>query len=162
MMRSYQVFAAMSADRAQAVMRGLSESSPQMYKQALAVASAAMNARPVYLQKQPLEKQAQAVRRALSRVASNAVAEELLAMYFLDCRKELLIEWLDTLGLEHDEGTLKDDYPAAPDAKALVKARDEFCGKDEEEEDRALLLRAFAAQSVIEWPDLEALFEQAP
>jgi hypothetical protein len=160
MMRSYQVFAAMSADRAQAVMRGLSESSPQMYKQALAVASAAMNARPVYLQKQPLEKQALAVRRALSRVAANAAAEELLAMYFLDCRKELLIEWLDTLGIEHDEGTLKDDNPVAPDAEALVKARDAFCGKDEEG-DRALLLRAFAAQSAIDWPDLEALFEQA-
>jgi hypothetical protein len=158
MMRSYQVFAAMSAERAQAVMRGLSKSSPAMYKQALYVASAAMNSRPAYLQKQPAEKQALAVRRALSRVAANAIAEELLAMYFLECRKELLIEWLNALGIEHDEGTLKDDEPAAPDVGTLTKARDEFCGKDDDE-DRALLLRAFAAQSVIDWPDLEALFE---
>ena len=158
-MRSYQVFAAMSADRAQIIMRGLSKSSPQMYKQALVVASAAMNARPVYLQKQPPEKQALAVRRALSRVAANPVAEEMLAMYFLECRKELLIEWLDALGIEHDDGTLKDDDPVAPDAEALAKARDEFCGKDDDE-DRALLVRAFAAQSAIDWPDLEALFEQ--
>lgn len=157
-MRSYQVFAAMSADRAQAVMRGLSENSPQMYQQALYVASAAMNARPIYLKKQPLEKQAQAVRRALSRVATNAVAEELLAMYFLECRKELLIEWLDALGIEHDEGTLKDNDPAAPDAAKLKSARDEFCGKDDDG-DRPLLVQAFAAQSAIDWPDLEAVLE---
>jgi len=155
-MRSYQVFSAMSPDRAEAVMRGLSESSPQMFKQALVVASAAMNARPVYLQKQPLEKQALAVRRALSRVVANAIAEEMLAMYFLECRKDLLIDWLDALGIEHDEGTLKDDDPAAPDAAALAKARDEFCAKDDDA-DRALLIHAFAAQSAIEWPDLEAL-----
>ena len=63
-------------------------------------ASAAMNARPVYLQKQPFAKRAQAVRRAISRVAANPVAEEILAVYLLECRQELPVESLDTLPLE--------------------------------------------------------------
>ena len=69
-MRSYQIFAAMPPDRAAAVMSGLSENAPQMFKQALFAASASMNARPTYLQRQPFEKQVAAVRRALSRVAA--------------------------------------------------------------------------------------------
>jgi hypothetical protein len=157
-MRSYQVFAAMSPDRAEAVLGELAEHVPQMFMQALVAASASMHARPVYLRRQPFEKQAQAVRRALSRVAANPIAEEILAAYFLECRKELLAGWLDALGIEHDEGTLKEDAPATPNPTTLKKAHSEFCSVDDDP-DRQLLLRAFAAQSAIDWPDLEAMFE---
>jgi hypothetical protein len=158
-MRSYQIFAAMSPDRAATVMSGLSENAPQMFKQALFAASASMNARPVYLQRQPFEKQVGAVRRALSRVAANGVAEEILAVYFLECRKELLAEWLDLLGIAHEDGILEADSPVAPKKADLQKARDSFCGVDDDA-DRSLLLNAFAAQSAIDWPDLEALLDK--
>ena len=157
-MRSYQIFAAMSPDRAAAVMSGLSENAPQMFKQALIAASASMNARPTYLQRQPFEKQVGAVRRALSRVAANGVAEEILAVYFLECRKELLVEWLGLLGIKHEDGILEADSPVAPGKAELQKARDSFCGIDDDA-DRSLLLNAFAAQSAINWPDLEILLE---
>jgi hypothetical protein len=157
-MRSYQIFAAMSPDRATTVMSGLSENSPQMFKQALLLASASMNARPTYLQRQPFEKQVGTVRRALSRVASNGVAEEILATYFLECRKELLVEWLDLLGIKHEDGILEADSPVAPKKAELQKARDSFCGVDDDA-DRSLLLNAFAAQSAVDWPDLEAILE---
>ena len=157
-MRSYQIFAAMSPDRAVAVMSGLSENAPQMFKQALLAASASMNARPTYLQRQPFEKQVAAVRRALSRVAANGVAEEILAVYFLECRKVLLLEWLDLLGIKHEDGILETDSPAAPGKAELEKARNTFCGIDGDG-DRSLLLQAFAAQSAIDWPDLDALLE---
>ena len=157
-MRSYQIFAAMSPDRAVAVMSGLSENAPQMFKQALLAASASMNARPTYLQRQPFEKQVGAVRRALSRVAANGVAEEILAVYFLECRKALLLEWLDLLGIKHEDGILEADSPVAPGKAELEKARNTFCGVDDDG-DRSLLLNAFAAQSAIDWPDLEALLD---
>jgi hypothetical protein len=157
-MRSYQIFAAMSPDRAVAVMSGLSENAPQMFKQALLAASASMNARPTYLQRQPFEKQVGAVRRALSRVAANGVAEEILAVYFLECRKALLVEWLDLLGIKHEDGILEADSPVAPGKAELQKARDTFCSVNDDG-DRSLLLSAFAAQSAIDWPDLEALLD---
>ena len=157
-MRSYQIFSAMSPDRAATIMSGLSENAPQMFKQALFAASASMNARPSYLHRQPFEKQVGAVRRALSRVAANGVAEEILAVYFLECRKELLVEWLDLLGITHEDGILEADSPDAPKKAELQKARDSFCGVDDDA-DRPLLLSAFAAQSAIDWPDLEALLE---
>ena len=158
-MRSYQVFAAMIPDHANDVMGRLAEHSPRVFSQAVIAASASMNARPVYLQRQPFEKRSQAVRRALSRVAANDLAEEMLAVYFLECRKELLIEWLDILGIEHEDGTLKESVPTAPKKTALVKALKEYCGKDKDA-DRKLLVSAFAAQSAIDWPDLEALIQK--
>jgi hypothetical protein len=153
-MRSYQVFASMSPERAVEMMRVLAEEVPAVFAQAIAAASVAMKARPVYLQRQPFEKRVEAARRALSRVTSNPVAGEVLAVYFLECRKELLVEWLDAVGLEHEEGTLEADAPPPP--PELRKAVERFLAADDDP-DRRLLLAAFAAQEAIDWPDLEAL-----
>ncbi len=155
-MRSYQVFAAMPAEQSLAMMRALAEKAPGIFSQAVHAASAAMKARPVYLKRQPFEKRADAVRRALSRVAANDVASEVLAVYFLECRKELLVEWLDLLGLPHEDGALESDAPEAPADDALRAATDKFRAADSDP-DRELLLRAFAAQQAIDWPSLDAL-----
>ena len=154
-MRSHQIFAGMSPEHSHTFLRALSEEQPGLFAQALAAASAALKSRPVYLTRQPFEKQADAVRRALSRVAASPVAEEILAAYFLECRKELLAEWLDALGIEHEEGVLKED-PTPPDPATLEKAVATFRAAGDEP-DRELLLRAFAAQSAVEWPKLEDL-----
>ena len=156
-MRSYQVFAAMSQEDATRFMKTLADEVPAMFNQALMAASAAMKARPVYLKRQPFEKRAAAVRRALSRVAANPVADEVLAVYFLDCKKALLTEWLDLLGLEHEDGTLKDDTPEAPPDDKLTESIEKYLGADDDA-DRGLLLRAFAAQEAVEWPTLDASF----
>jgi DNA-binding transcriptional ArsR family regulator len=155
-MRAYEIFAAMPPEQAVEIMRALGEHSPATVHQAIALASAALKSRPVYLQRQPFEKRAAAVRRALGRVASNSVAEEILATYFLECRRPLLTEWLDAVGLEHDEGTLREDEPAQPAKKKLREAVKTFRNGDDAA-DRELLLRAFAAQPAIRWPELDTL-----
>jgi hypothetical protein len=155
-MRSFQVFAAMSPDEATRMLGVLKESTPGMFVQALAAASVAMKARPRFLQKQPLAKQAQAVRRAMARVTADAAASELLAVYFLECRKELLVGWLDSIGLAHEEGILEADAPPQPGEAELRKAVDAFLSTDDDP-DRKLLLQAFAAQEAVEWPVLESL-----
>jgi hypothetical protein len=160
-MRSYQVFAALPPERARDVMRGLAEKQPSVWVQALAAASAAMNARPVYLKRQPPEKQADAVRRALSRVNADPVAAEVLAVYFLECRRPLLVEWLDLLGLEHEDGVLTADAPAEPPEADLRSAVERFLGADDDP-DRGLLVAAFGAQDAIEWSALPALEALVP
>ena len=119
-MRSYQVFASMSNDEAVRLLRALADQSPGAFANAVAVAAVAMKARPVYLQKQPFERRAEHVRRALARVAANPMASEILAAYFLECRKPLLIEWLDTVGLAHEEGMLSADAPPAACAAVIA------------------------------------------
>ncbi len=159
-MRSYQVFTGMTPERAVQVMAVLAEKSPAIYTQAVAAASTAMNARARFLLRQPAEKRADMIRRTLARVRASDLAEEVLATYFLEGRKELLTEWLDSLGLEHEEGILKDEDPSPPPTQKLEEAIERFL-QAEDAEDRDLLLRAFAAQSAIDWPELAARFEES-
>ena len=157
-MRSYQVFARMTPDQALAMMKNLKDKSPAMFGQAVDAAAASIKARPVYMRKQPMEKKAAAVRRALARVVANPVADEILAVYFLECRKELLIEWLDLMGLAHEDGALEEDAPDPPEEDKLSDAVKSYLAKDDDPE-RVVLLGAFAAQAAIEWPALDALIE---
>ena len=159
-MRANQIFAAMPQDQATEFLKKVAEKSPGAFQQALAAACGALKIRPVYLRKQPFEKRAASVRRALSLVNANAIAEEMLAVYFLECRQELLTEWLDLLGLEHEEGILAEEEPAQPDAAVLEKALSTFEQKGDDL-DRRLLLCAFAAQSAVSWPDLDEHLEDA-
>jgi hypothetical protein len=158
--RSYQVFAAMSPGQSEGLFAVLSERVPAVAAQALAAAGAALKARPVFLKRQPPAKRAEAVRRCLARVGANPLAEEILAVYFLECRKELLLEWLDCAGVKHEDGALQEESPAEPEPRLLAAAVAKF-RRGEAADDRELLLRAFAAQSAIDWPGLEALLQPA-
>jgi hypothetical protein len=160
-MRPFQIFARMPADRALVFFRALSEQAPAAFAQCLALASAAMRARPVFLKRQPFERRAEAARRALARVASNDVAEEMLAVYFLECRKPLLVEWLDAASVEHEDGTLASDAPPEPPAEKLAEAVERYrkAGSAEDGADRELLLLAFASQRSVSWPALERMLE---
>lgn len=157
-MRAHQVFASMSPERAAALLEALSRQTPAVFAEALAVAGGMLKARPVYLRRLPFERRAEAVRKALSRVAANDLAEEVLATYFLECRRPLLEQWLDALGLAHEQGVLDDDAPAAPPKNELEQALKRFrAAGGDDGDDRELLLRAFAAQRAIDWPELDAL-----
>ena len=149
----------MSPDESEAFFGKLKESSPMIFAQSVHAASAALKTRPAFMLKQPFAKQASAVRRALSRVAGNPLADETLAMYFLEIRSELLVEWLDTAGVSHEEGALTEDSPPEPDAEKLRAAVAGF-REAEDDADRELLLRAFSAQASIHWPLLDQLLER--
>jgi hypothetical protein len=159
-MRPHEIFAAMTPERAEAFFGTLSTESPAMFDQAVLAAAAAMKSRPKFLMKQPITKRVAAVRRALARVAAGPVAEEMLAVYFLECRKAVLTEWLDLIGLDHEEGTLKEPQPAQPPEAELEKHVATYLTKDDDP-DRELLLQAFGAQSSIDWPMLDGLIAQS-
>lgn len=155
-MRPYQIFAAMSPEKCEGFMDKITEESPEAFRETVVSAATAMKFRPQYLLKQPRAKQIASIRRALSRVGSNQLAEELFAVYFLKCRLPLLEEWLDLMKLEHEEGILQAEEIPCPDAGDLKKGVDQFLGADDDD-DRALLLQVFSAQASIEWPALEEL-----
>jgi len=157
-MRPHQIFASMPAADTETFFSKLSEQSPALFGQLVQAAAAAFKSRPQFLMKQPFGRRAASVRRALARVSSDALAEETLAVYFLECRKDILIEWLDRIGLAHEEGVLQEGGPPEPRAAELEAHVKAFCEHDEDV-DRKLLLAAFAAQASIDWPKLDALID---
>jgi hypothetical protein len=155
--KAFQVFARMTPERTHALLEGLRKDAPAVYTQALGAASVWLKARPQFVQKQTPERRAKLVRQALARFSTSIVAEEVLAAYFLQVKKPLLVEWLDAIGLAHEDGALTAEAPPQPERALLEKAVAAYRAKPDDDADRALLLDAFAAQTAIEWPALEEL-----
>ena len=157
-MLPHQIFASMSPEKCEQVMAKIAKESPEVFRQTVTTAATSLKFRPQYLWKQPIPKRVASVRRVLARAGSNPLAEELLAIYFLKCRLELLTEWLDLMGLEHEDGMLTSDETPCPDAGELEKKVSEFrAGNDE---DCDLLLQVFAGQAAIDWPPLDEILAQ--
>ncbi len=159
-MRANEVFGWLGPERNQKLLEELLEQSPGAAAVALAAASEAFRLRPQFLRRQAIEKRAEWVRRALARRSGAAAAEQVLADYFLSAQNPLLLEFLDSAGVSHEDGELTESSPPCPDPQKLRKAIETF-RKGAEPETRELLIRAFAAQSVIDWPPLEELFQKA-
>jgi hypothetical protein len=157
-MRANEVFAWMGPDGTRRLLEELQSQTGGGAALALGAAAEAFRLRPQFLRRQPIEKRAEWVRRALSRPSAVAAAEEVLADYFLSARRPLLVELLDALGVKHEDGELKDPSPECPEPKKLRAAVKSF-RKGDEPEVRELLLRAFAAQSAVDWPPLEELLK---
>ncbi len=155
-MRSNEIFAGMSGEQAERFLVELKQDAPDVATLALAATAEAFRLRPEFLKRQPRARQAEWMRRALGRTIGAPLAEEVLATYFLDHEKDLLIELLDTLGVPHEDGRLSQGEPECPDAKKLESGIKKF-RKGAKPEKRELLLRAFAAQSSVEWPGLDEL-----
>ncbi len=148
----------MSPRDCERILGKIADEAPEVFRQTVTTTANTLKFRPQYLAKQPIAKRIASVRRVMSRPNSNALAEELLAIYFLKCRLELLTQWLDLLGLAHEDGILTDDEIVCPDAAELEKKVAELrAGKDE---DCELMLHVFAGQAAIEWPALDALLAE--
>ena len=155
-MRAHHVIGKMSPGDFERVFGKLNEESPESIQGATIGAAQILKFRPKFLLKQPLAKRINSIKGALSRVTGNQISEELLAVYFLKCRLDLLEEWLDLMGLEHEEGILTQEELPCPE-EAELKQKVERFRDGEADEDRELLIRVFASQPAIDWPALEAL-----
>ena len=159
-MRAHQIIGGLSPEDFERLMEALRGEAPEAVQSTTIAAAAILKFRPKFLLKQAPKKRLASVKSALSRLNANDMAEELLAVYFLKCKLDLLTEWLDLMGLEHEDGILTQEEVPCPDAAELEKKVSDFRGKDDDV-DRPLLLRVFSAQTAIEWPALDELLDAA-
>lgn len=157
-MRAHQIIAGMSPEAFERVMDALRAEAPEAIQSTTIAAASVLKFRPKFLQKQPPKKRLGSIKSAMSRLNANNMAEELLAVYLLKCRLPLLTEWLDLMELEHEDGILTQEEVPCPEASVLEPKVAAFRSADDDP-DRDLLLKTFAAQTAIDWPALETLIE---
>ena len=155
-MRPHQIISAMSQEKFDQLLGKLNDENPEVIRGTTMAAAQVLKFRPKFLMKQPVEKRMKSIRQAVSRGTANHLAEELLAVYFLKCQLPLLTEWLDLMGLEHEEGILTQEEVPCPDTAELESKVQQYRAVSDDE-DRELLLQVFSGQAAIEWPALDEL-----
>ena len=160
-MKANEIFSRMKKETVRSVFQYLRDSERDAYTTCLGSLAATRKLRPVYVQKKPVTEQIDWLTRNIGLRTSGEVAENVLQIWLLKVHPELLTEFLDGLGIEHDGKGSADEIPEKINAKKLKKTVDSLLEKHDSEL-VAVYLHTFQTQRAGGWEEITKLIESNP
>ena len=133
------------------------EDEKPVYKATLGAVADARKVRTVFLQRQPRTQRHTGMLDTLAKPRMELAASTLLRTWLLKGKKSLLVDFLDALGIEHEDGVV-DDLPETVDEAKLRQAVDTLVEKYPNEV-VAIYLNAFNGMNETNWPALNSMLE---
>ena len=152
-MTPHEIFSWMPASVAAQIFGFLLEKEKLAYKATLETLAKKRNLRPVFLERKPREERFAWMKEALGRVVNDSTAAQLLQIWLSGAQSKMLCDFLDKLGIEHDEKGMVESMPTAPKKEKLAAAVDMLLGKYEREV-VAVYLQVFQTFNDDSWADL--------
>jgi hypothetical protein len=160
MLTSHELLGFMSPPLALDILTYAYETDKPLYRATLGAVAEARKLRPVFLERQPRPQRHATMLATLARPALELAAGNLLRVWLLKKHKQMLIDFLDALGIPQQDGVV-DDLPAAMDEAKLRAAVDILIGKYPPET-VAVYLHAFSEMNTVGWPSLKPMLETDP
>lgn len=154
-MQANEIFQNMSADLAATIFQHFREEERDAYRGTIATLAAHRKLRPVFVTKKPVDQQYAWLKGACARKQSEGAAEHLIQVWLMRARGEMLVKFLDAVGISHDGEGAIDDLPDSLDADK-VKAGVDALIADYPAEEVAVYLHIFQGQTDDGWPELSA------
>jgi len=117
MLTSHELLGFMSPSLALDILTYAYETDKPLYRATLGAVAEARKLRPVFLERQPRPQRHAAMLATLARPSLDMVTANLLRTWLLKKHKQMLTDFLDALGIVHQEGVVEDLPPAMDDAK---------------------------------------------
>jgi len=157
MLTSHELIGFMSPALANDILNFTFESDKPAYKATMAAVAEARKLRPVFLERQPRDARQTMMLAALARPNLEGAAAALLRAWLVKKHAQLLIDFLDALGIPHENGVVEDLPGAMADDK--LKAAVEKVLAQHPHEVVAVYLNAFNDMNAAHWPNLKAILE---
>ena len=157
-----EIFAKMTQESASQILSFLFEKEKALYKATVEALAKQRNLRPVFIERKPRTERFEWMKAALGRAASGAIAAHLLQVWLIGAHSKLLCDFLDGLGIEHDENGTVETLPPAPEKEKLVPVVDQLL-QNYPAETVAIYFHAFQAlDDEGGWNTLGELLESDP
>jgi hypothetical protein len=138
------------------VLTEVRQDTPEAYREALSGAAKVMHMRPQILRTQPAARQAATIRRALTTIGFEEMGARLLIQWLGARQRPMLTQFLDELGIAHEEGIVKEEVGPEPEREQLAAAVGHLTEQFPVENVR-VYLQAFSLITAEEWPTLPEL-----
>src|SRR5438874_2173230 len=117
MLKSHELFGFMSPNLANEIISFTFESDKPTYRAALAAVADARHVRAVFLERQPRVQRHADMLATLSRPTLDVPAGLLIRGWLVKKHKDMLVDFLNSLGIENKEGVVEDLPADVDDAK---------------------------------------------
>ncbi|MCH1409445.1 MAG: hypothetical protein L7V87_10460 [Verrucomicrobiales bacterium] len=160
-MKAYQIFQEMTPERAESVFQYLRDEQRDVYGASLASLAANRKLRPVFIQKKKGAEQVAWMAKNIRLRGSEEIAEHVLQLWLMQAHNEMLVQFLNGVGIEHDGEGAAEDLPDDLDAKKLKKTVDKLIA-DHDEELVRIYLHVFQRQRSDGFAALTKLIDETP
>ena len=159
-MAPHELFGAMSPALSSEIFEYTHTNDKDVYRGAIDIVAQARKVRPIFLERQPRTERYATMRSVFSRSGSTLAADNLIRNWLLKKHKSLLTDFLDSLGIKHDNGVVEKVPETMDDAK-LKQAVDSLLAKHPPEV-VALYLHAFNGMDDAKWSNLDEMLYTDP
>jgi len=139
----------------------LFENEKPLYKNLIENLAKQRKLRPVFIERKPRAERFAWIKEALGRKQNEPVAANLLQIWLVSRHTKMLCDFLDSLGIKHDEHGTVEQMPPQPEKPALEAAVAVLLEKYDATI-VAVYLHAFQALDETGWPLLEEIIAVEP
>ena len=147
----------MSPDLAAEILAFAFESDKPLYRTTLQAVAEARKVRLIFLERQPRAQRHTAMLATLTRPSLELITGNLIRTWLLKKHNGMLVDFLNALGVKHNEGVV-DDLPATMEDEKLKAGVDALTAKYPPEA-IAVYLNAFNDMNEANWPNLKTMLE---
>lgn len=159
MKKAPEIFQQVSPTLASDILSHLQESDKPAYRMAIQTLASQRKLRPIFVERKPRNERHVWMQAALARPSSEPIAANVLQMWLMNTQSPLLCDFLDALGIEHDDKGGIDSLPESPSAEKLQAAIDTVVAKYPPEV-VAIYLNSFQSMDIAGWPVLEEALQK--
>ena len=161
MPKPYEIFAALSPAVTEQLFSYIHEQEKPLYKATIDTLAKQRKLRPIFVERKPRAERHTWMKDALGRKINEAVAAHLLQIWLVGSQAKLLCDFLDGLGISHDDNGTIEALPPAPPKEKLKEVIDDLVTKHDPSV-VAVYLNAFQALDDTGWPTLAELLAEDP
>ena len=158
-MKPHQILAAISPGLQKEIMSYLAKETKEAFRTSLFQVGAQRKLRPQYFQRKSPAEQQEWLLGALKLKIYDGVTEQILQLWLLKAKENMIVSFLDAAGIKHDGKGQVDDLPEELSAKQ-VKEGIEAMLKDHPGEHVSLYLHVFQLQRKDGWPEVAKALEK--
>lgn len=160
-MTPHEIFQNASRNLVESIFSYLIEGQKPFYKATIETLAKQRKLRAVFVERKPREERHAWLHDALSRKINESVAAQLLQVWLVGAQSKLLCDFLDGLGIKHEEDGTVEELPSAPAKEKLLPVIENLLAKYEPET-VAVYLHAFQALGDTGWESLAELLRTEP
>lgn len=153
MLNSHELFGFMSPDLASQIVESTFGDDKDTYKATIAAVAQARKLRPIFLQRQPRASRNKLILEALARPGLSQAADNLLRNWLIKSQTQMLKDFLDACGVEHEDGVVE-DLPENIADENLAAGIDALLEKHPKE-NVVVYLHAFNTMNECAWQNLD-------
>ena len=158
MLTSHELLGFMSPSLANEILNWTYETERATYKATVQAVADARKLRTVFLERQPRPQRHATMISALNRPNLEVIAGTLLRTWLVKKHKDMLVDFLNALAIQHEDGVV-DGLPDSVDDAKLKEAVELLLGKYPHEA-VGVYLNAFNDMNEANWSNLKGMLEE--